>query len=359
MPATDTRVAHWLLEDIVETITTYSNESSATMIAIIGPVAASLLTIYVMLWGAGIASGQINEPFTDGAKRITRMCAIIAFALSVGIYQGSVARFFLETPSAVAAEIAAPGSTSSADPTSIADVLDESLGKGIEIGNKAWQEGSSKNTVLPPSMEGIGYYALAIMIYVSVAAVVAVAAGIIFVAFIALALLLAVGPLFILLAIFPQTQRFFEAWIGQVVNYAILFILVAVCVGMCFTLFDKFLNDLPSTEWEETVINTIKIVAASIAVVAVLIQTRSIASGLGGGVALSAQGLAGKLGGGAAGLARAGMSGSSRSGVGAGASRAIAGERVVGVVAGAAGRGIKAVYNRVRARYNRNSISEG
>jgi len=355
MPATDTRVAHWLLEDIVTTITTYANESSATMVGIIGPVAASLLAIYVMLWGAGIASGQITEPFTDGAKRIIRMCAIIAFALTIGIYQGTVADFFLNAPTAMATEMAASGSTSTSDPASIADVLDESLGKGIEIGNKAWQQGDKKNSLVPPSMAGLGYYALAIMIYLSVAIVVAIAAGIIFVAFVAMALLLAVGPMFILLAIFPQTKRFFEAWIGQVVTYAILFVLVAVCVGLTFSLFAKFLNDLPSAEWQETVINTIKIVTAAVAVVAVLLQTRSMAAGLGGGVALSAQNLAGRLAGGATSLTRVGMTGLSGRGIYALASGRISGQSAVAT----SGRAAKATYGRVRRTFRTtNSISQ-
>lgn len=351
MPSTDTRVAHWLLEDIVTTITTYANESSATMIAIIGPVAAALLTIYVMLWGAGIASGQISEPFTDGAKRIIRMCAIISFALTIGVYQGTVSDFFLNVPAAMATEIAAPGSTT-ADPASIADILDESLGKGIEIGNKAWQQGDKKNSLVPPSMAGFGYYALAIMIYLSVAIVVAIAAGIIFVAFVAMALLLAVGPMFILLAIFPQTKRYFEAWIGQVVTYAILFVLVAVCVGFTFSLFAQFLNDLPSAEWQETVINTIKIVTAAIAVIAVLLQTRSIASGLGGGVSLSAQNLAARLTGNATSLARAGMTGLSGRGIYALASGRISGQSAVA----AGGRAMKATYGRARRTFRANNV---
>lgn len=356
MPATDTRVAHWLLEDIVDTITTYANDSSASMIGIIGPVAASLLTIYVILWGAGIASGQIAEPFTDGAKRIIRMCAIIAFALTAGIYQGSVADFFLQAPTAVATEIAAPGSTGS-DPTSIADVLDESLGKGIEIGNKAWEQGDKSNTVLPPSMSGIGYYALAIAIYISVAAIVAIATGIIFVAFVALALLLAVGPLFILLAIFQQTQRFFEAWIGQVVNYAVLFILVAVTVGMTFALFGQFLNALPSAEWEETVINTVKIVCASIAIIGVLLQTRSIASALGGGVALGSQNLAGKLAGGATSLARAGMTNSSSTSIGSAQRGNYSAQAGVERAGRAGGRAIKKGLGRARQHFQPNTVS--
>jgi type IV secretion system protein VirB6 len=361
---TDTRVAHWLLDDLISTITTYANDSSATMVGIIGPVAASLLTIYVMLWGAGIASGQISEPFTDGAKRIIRMCAIIAFALTAGIYQGTVADFFLTAPTAIATEIAAPGSTSTADPASIADVLDESLGRGIEIGNKMWEKGDEGNTLLPPSMSGIGFYLLAIITYIGVVVVVAIAAAIVFVAYVALALLLAVGPLFIMMAIFQQTQRYFEAWIGQVVNYAILFILVAVCVGLTFTMLESMLTLLVGVSWQESIISALKVLAAAIAIVTVLLQTRSIASGLGGGVALSAQNLAGKLAGGTASFARAAMTGHSGRGVYAGASQQISGQRALGAAGrsaagSSAGQAVKAGYGRVRRRFSGNSVSGG
>lgn len=74
-------------------------------------------------------------------------------------------------------------------------------------------------------------------------AIVAVAAGILLVAFIATAMLLAIGPLFILLAIFPATYRWFETWLGQVVNFAILYVMVAVTVGLVFGMFDQFLSN--------------------------------------------------------------------------------------------------------------------
>jgi type IV secretion system protein VirB6 len=347
-----TLVAHWLLEDLVNVVTNYVNDAAANMIAIIGPAAASLLAIYVLLWGAGIASGQIQEPFTDGAKRILRMCVIISFALSVGVYQGSVAEFFLNAPPAMATEMTAPGSTSTGDPSSIADMLDEALGKGVDIGYKYWDKGNEEGGAVVPSMAAVGFYILAIIVWVSVAGLVALAAALVFVAFIALALLLAVGPLFIMLAIFPATQRFFELWLGQIVSYSMLYIMIAVAVGLCFALLGSMLDALAPADWKEGVINTIKILGASLAVVAVLLQTRGIAAQLGGGFALSAQGVAGRLASAGSSAGRVAGTGNSNMPVGRAASAAMS----VSGVGAVAGRAVAAVGRARNTFFRTNSV---
>lgn len=348
-----TRIAHWLLEDITATVTTYANEKAATMITIIGPTATILLTIFVLLWGAAIASGQISEPFTDGMKRIIRMCVIVGLALTAGIYQGTVADFFLSAPNELASQMAYDGSPDSGSPTTIATVLDNSLQKGIDVGDKAWDKGDEMaQQGIKSAIAGIGYYAIAILVYLTSTIVVAIAAGILFVAFVATAVLLAIGPLFILLAIFPQTARWFEAWLGQMVNFAILSLIVSVTIGVTFSLLDKFLTDLPVNTFDELVINAIKLIGAVVAVVTVLLNTRSIAQAIGGGAALSAQSVAGRLAAAGTGFARAAVTGHSKRGIAGGinaASASRASTRAVGKAAALA-----------RRRFQpRNTVAEG
>jgi type IV secretion system protein VirB6 len=304
--ADSTRVAHFLLDGIVDTVTQFAQTNSQALIGIISGPAADLMIIYVLLWGAGIASGQIHEPFGDGIRRILRIITITVIGLTAGNYQNVIVDFFVHVPAELAAQMVNPGAGTAGggSAASLADILDNALGRGLAIAGQAWDMAESLSI-----FDGaIGYYLIAMILYLVVAIIVAIATGIVFVTFISLALLLAVGPFFILMAIFQVTQRFFEAWLGQVVSMAVLFLLVASAVSLCFTVFDKFVTALPQDSWEDTILNMVKVLTSAIAIITVLWQTQVMAAALGQGIAMSAQQFAGRIAGSANRLAsRAGM----------------------------------------------------
>lgn len=290
--ADSTRVAHFLLDGIVDTITQFAQSNSEALINVISRPAADMMIIYVLLWGAGIASGQIQEPFGDGIRRILRIITITILGLTAGNYQGVIVDFFVHVPAELATAMVSPGAgTGGGSATSLADILDNALARGLAIGGQAWDMAESLSI-----FDGaIGYYLIAMILYVVVAIIVAIATGIVFVTFISLALLLAVGPFFILMAIFQTTQRFFEAWLGQVVSMAILFLLVGSAVSLCFTVFEKFVTALPQDSWEDTILNMVKVLTSAIAIITVLWQTQVMAAALGQGIAMSAQQFAGRI----------------------------------------------------------------
>lgn len=292
--ADTTRVAHFLLDGIVTSITTFAQSNSEALINVISGPAADMMIIYVLLWGAGIASGQIHEPFGDGIRRMLRIIFITILGLTAGIYQSVIIDFFVNVPAELATAMINPGAgTGGATTTSLADILDNAMAQGLAIGNQAWDMAESLSI-----FDGaIGYYIIGIILYVVVAIVVAIATAIVFVTFISLALLLSVGPFFILMAIFQTTQRFFEAWIGQVVSMAVLFLLVGSAVSLSFTVFGKFVSTLPQDSWEDTILNMVKVLTAGIAIITVLWQTQVMAAALGGGIAMSAQQFAGRIAG--------------------------------------------------------------
>ena len=290
--ADSTRVAHFLLDGIVDSITQFAQTNSQSLIEIIATPATDMFIIYVLLWGAGIASGQIQEPFGDGIRRILRIITISLIGLTADTYQGTIVGFFVHAPSHIAAQlVSSGGATGGGGADSIADILDNALANGLQLGNQAWDMAESLSI-----FDGaIGYYMIAMLLYVVVAIIVAIATGIVFVTFISLALLLSVGPFFILMAIFQTTQRFFDAWLGQVISMAILFLLVASAVSLCFAVFQKFVTALPQDSWEDTILNLVKVLTASIAIITVLWQTQVMAAALGQGIAISAQQFAGRI----------------------------------------------------------------
>lgn len=318
----DTQIVRFLFEEIGDAVTTFANEGAASLIGYLGPTAVVLLTIYVLLWGVAMAAGQISEPFTDGMKRIIRMCIIVGFALTAGIYQSTVVDLFQRAPANIANAMtgASSGFIADYDKTNdIAEMLDNTLTKGFSVGEKAWKAGEEQNAkgdFIKFTATGVTYQVLAIMLCVISLLIVGVAAGMIFVAFLAMSILLAIGPLFIMMAIFPSQQRWLEMWMGQTVNFALLFILEALGCSLLFSMVDKYLGTL-NTFGEGVAIYDVlmvclKAIGLTIASIAVLTQLNGIASALAGGASLQAANVAGKLAGmgmGAASGARTAMRG--------------------------------------------------
>jgi type IV secretion system protein VirB6 len=312
--ASSTHVASYMLGTLLATLTKYIENTSQTVIAVVTIAANALLTGYIVLWGAGIATGHIQEAFGDGARRIIRIGLIINFALVANLYQQDVSNYILQVPIDASNRILSGNSLASAvdtttcaisnafdpeavDPESLKDIklgyfaniLDCAMGQGIKMGNAIWNF-SAKNGGAS-GLSDLGSNGLQVMIYGSTAGIVAMATGIIMVTFIVLALLLGLGPIFILLATFDYTRRYFEGWVGQLVTNMILFVLISSIISIIFQYFYvEYIFKLPLNDNKHLIINSVKVLGASIATFFVLQQAHSIASALGHGIALHAQG---------------------------------------------------------------------
>jgi type IV secretion system protein VirB6 len=298
------RIAAYILDDVVKEITKFADDQSANMISVVGPAASLCMTAYVLLWGAAVATGRTSEPFGDGARRIIKMCAIVILGLSSSVYQGTVTSFFLTAPNAVAAAVSgnlgdgANGDcvvVGSGESARMSVPIDRALCMGIRVGQKAWTQAK----VVDGWAESFGYIVLAGLIYLSIGLVCAMAVTTVFMAFVCMAILLAIGPLFIFALLFDQTKRFFELWLGQILNFCILFVLVGCVMTLSFSMFNKYLDEIVKGDWVDLIVNTVKVVVASLTVASILVQSRALASSLAGGIALQGQNIAGRLASGA------------------------------------------------------------
>ncbi len=264
--------------EIDNALVSYVFDTTTLIINWIAPVFQNLLIIYVALWGYAFWLGTIDEPFTDGLKRILRITVVLTLALTVKNYNDLVVSFIYGGPEQLA------GVISGAKPT--AGLLDGLLEKGIDIGDRAWAQGGVLNG-------DFGKYFLAIIIYLSVIALTAYAAFLIFMSKIALAILLAIGPVFIVMVLFKTTQRFFESWLSMVINYGLLLVLAVSAVQITLGLVGKGVGAVHSSGVTE-VISMSTILILVILSMLLLRQVPSIASGLAGGVELSTQRVVGE-----------------------------------------------------------------
>ena len=267
-----------LFTSIDTSLASYVSSTSASVITWLTPVFSNLLIIYIAMLGYAHMMGAVEEPLLDAFKRVVRIGIILTLALSVGTYSSVIVDFLYNGPEQLAAVLTGtpPGAT----------LLDDLYKLGFEIGDRAWDEGGI--------LDGdFGMYMIAVIMWIGTIILTAYAAFLLLMAKVALSVLLAVGPIFIVLALFPTTQRFFDAWIAMTINYGLLVVLaIAVVQIIVGGLFAPQLTAIHAAGGVSTgnVLNAIILVTVS---TLILRQVSTISSALGGGIALATQGVMG------------------------------------------------------------------
>ncbi|WP_447074617.1 type IV secretion system protein, partial [Vibrio alginolyticus] len=106
--------------------------------------------------------------------------------------------------------------------------------------------------------------------------------------------LLAIGPLFIVMLLFNATQRFFEAWLGMVVNQGLILILGAAIGKLMVSLAGIAMDSMSSEPAALSTLADASILCLLYGLcIMVVKQVPSVAAALGGGVALATQGALG------------------------------------------------------------------
>lgn len=252
---------------------------AAAVMGSISGAATTLFCIYVMLWALAMMRGSIQEPIFDAAMRMVRIGIVMGVALSLGNYQRFVYDFLWNAPDQMAQIIAGSSSGSQTN------VLDAIYNKTMEVGDRAYDEIGLTSGIGP----SIGYAIVAAVTYAAGFALTGYAAFLIILCKIALATILAIGPICITLVMFNATQKFFESWLGMAMNYVFLTILVGAAVSLLQTILGNFINNIVSSA-EIKIGDAVQLLIVGVISVLVLKQVPSIASSIGGGAAISTMG---------------------------------------------------------------------
>jgi len=112
---------------------------------------------------------------------------------------------------------------------------------------------------------------------------------------IALAVLLALGPLFIAMLFFDTTRRFFEAWIAQLANYALITILTVLIAALLLQIVQSYADQTAARGAAIVTVDALNMMLMSVLVFLLMRQVMPIASGLASGVALNTFGTMSRL----------------------------------------------------------------
>jgi type IV secretion system protein VirB6 len=227
--------------------------------------------------------GKVQEPLQDGFFRILRITAIMTFGLTVGTYMGVVVDFLQKGPEYIATSVVGGGGT-------LTTALDGLFNKVFTVAQSAWQQGGIMNG-------NFGLYLLAAAVILFGLALIIYAAFLILLSKVMTTILLALGPIFIVMLLFSTTQRYFESWLGAISNYAFLLIL-AVCVSdIAISLAESYMHAMAPTESAlknmANLGDVVMLCAVFSLCVLIIHQVPTISATLGGGFALATQGALG------------------------------------------------------------------
>lgn len=270
---------------LADRLDAYVGAELAAMAAAIEPAAVTLAVIYVMVWGFLQLRGAIEEPVLAGALRILRLVVVFGVGLRLWEYHAVLVDTFMDAPIALAAHL-----VGAADPVGTVDALWE---QGGAVAATLWEKGGV--------FDGeIGFYLAAGFVYLLMGAVCVYTLFLMALARVALAVLLALGPLFIVLLLFESTQRFFEHWIAQLANYALVGLLAVMVASLMLEVVAAYAEQTAALGSAIVTVDALDMLLAAGLVLLILRQVMPMAARLSGGLALGSFGVAsGALGRGA------------------------------------------------------------
>src|ERR1700722_9124966 len=253
----------------------YIGDNTARLASILEPAIVTVATIYVMAWGYLHLTGKIEEPVLTGLKRIGLLALILGVGLRLWLYNTVIVDTFYNAPAQLAAAV-----IGSPDPVGTIDTIWD---RGGTVAGILWDRGSTFSF-------DIGFRVAAVLVWCLIGLLCVYAMFLLALSNIALAVLLALGPLFIALLLFETTKRFFEAWIAQLATYALITVLTVMVAALLLQIVLSYATQTAARGSGLFTVDVLHMLLVAALVLLVLRQIMPIAAGLAGGISLNSFG---------------------------------------------------------------------
>src|SRR6267154_1341418 len=257
-------------------LSTYIGTHTAQLAAALEPTIVTLATLYVMIWGYLQLTGQIQEPFIAGLKRIIVLVVVLGASLHLWLYNTLIVDTFFTAPGQVAARMV--GAYDSVT------VVDQIIFQGGDAASLLIQKGGILNG-------DFSYYVAGYAVYAVVGLTAIYTIFLLALSRIALSVLLALGPLFIALLFFETTKRFFESWVALLANYAFVTILTVMVAALMMQVVATAAQQAADEGGGIRIADAVRVCMAAGLTFLVMRQVMPMAAGLATGLSLSSFGI--------------------------------------------------------------------
>jgi type IV secretion system protein VirB6 len=274
----------------------FNDDTLSNVISAFRPTASLLFLIYIGILGFQLFFNLIQEPVKETIVKMLRASVIYSMAMNPAIYNDFFADWLWKLPDALANMILNGQNTDNGS------FLDGILSQYFQTYQIFVDEADKDSSTLGiPNLDFLfgGWITLALGIILT-----AYSAVFVVTAKLALAILLPIGPIFVLTITFDATRKFFDAWIGQILSFAFKVMLLAAILKLNVSMIRDYIteaNTLMKTPQIEQLLPIIIFTGISIVV---LKQISSMGAALGGGMAIDTLGAFGKTVGGIGNMAK-------------------------------------------------------
>lgn len=249
-------------------------------------------TFYLVIFGIMVAYGYIRSPLQDFVLIIFKLCFIYYLVREAEGFHAYITNIFYEGIPESLGSIFIQASGNNIDIHSLTSgkMFDVIINKGINIGGMIYK-GAGFTEV------GIILVGVFVMIFSSIFSFVSFA--IVLYAKLGLALVIALGPVFISLALFKQTRSFTQSWVAALLNFTLLQILIYGLLGIILSFIEIYFLKM-GAEAAEPFVGGIVLIGLFFLSLYLSFQLPSIAASLAGSGFAVGERLVARLGGGAA-----------------------------------------------------------
>jgi len=253
----------------------YIGTNTALVAEALEPVIVTLATVYVMVWGYLQLTGRVEEPLVSGLKRLITLVVVLGCAIRLWLYNSVIVDTFYRAPAELAAIV-----VGAQDPVAAVDTIWE---RGGAVADYLWNNGGVFSGDFGYYLAGAIVWALMGLLCVYTMFLIALSA-------IALAVLLALGPLFMAMLLFDATRRLFAAWLAQLANYGLITIITVLVAALLLQVVASYAQQTAARGSAIATVDALNMVLVTVLVFLLMRQVMPIAAALAGGVALSGYG---------------------------------------------------------------------
>ena len=177
-------------------------------------VLTALLTLYVAWTALGLMTGRTRLTLSGLGPRVLAIGLVLTFATSWPAYQTLAYGFLVGGPEEIVRQLSGPGAGAHAFAGKLDAVFDRFADIAKALGDEAPGASKALGAMAGPQMAAALVWLSGIMLLLGTA-------GALVLTRIVLALLLALGPVFVVLALFKTTRGLFEGWLRTAVMFAV------------------------------------------------------------------------------------------------------------------------------------------